>query len=251
MAVVDRLEPVDVDHDERRALRPADRPLDQDRAALEHRRPRQHPGQRIEARPPLEVGAGIGQRLAQPRESGSPTGAARSRPSRSPPASRDSAARAASPRAAACPCRRACRARARRRSGAARRRRTRARTPPLTSGCSWVRGSLWRSRPHRPRRARSPRRRARAAARSRAAERAVHRLVPDPVGVDEADHRHRHLEHVGGERGDPVEGPVRRGVEDRVAPQRVQPLEFRSRIQRHRPRPPKRSHPRTSLAAGR
>ena len=69
-------------------------------------------------------------------------------------------------------------------------------------------------------------------------ERPVHRLVPDAVGVDEADHRHRHLEHLGGERGDPVEGAVRRRVEDGVAPERVQPLELRSRIQRHRPVPP-------------
>ena len=55
---------------------------------------------------------------------------------------------------------------------------------------------------------------------------------------------HRHLEHVGGERGDPVERALRRRVEDRIAPERVQPLEFRS------PHPGHRAAPRTGSTTG-
>ena len=68
-------------------------------------------------------------------------------------------------------------------------------------------------------------------------QRSVHRLVPDAVRVDEADDRDRHLEHLGGERGDPVEHALRRRVEDRVAPEHVQPIELRRRVEAH-PRPP-------------
>ncbi len=52
---------------------------------------------------------------------------------------------------------------------------------------------------------------------------AVHGLEPDPIGVHHGHRRHGGVEEPGRQRGDPVEGAVRGGVQDAVAVHRGQP----------------------------
>ena len=64
------------------------------------------------------------------------------------------------------------------------------------------------------------------------------RLEPDPVPVDDAHRRDRHVEHARGERRDAVEGALRRRVEQVVAVQRREPRLLVGRRAERRVEPP-------------